>query len=84
MGWEWKPEEIAEAAHDACEEWFTGYTNHLEDGRQRKIILVGREDEDNQKGYRVYEIMPLDYHGMPDHNQTKRYKLTIQVTEHRD
>lgn len=76
---EWKTDDIAEAVHGAAEEWFTGYTNHLEDGHQRKIVLVSREDEANDRGYRVYEITPLDDHGRPDHEQAALYKVTVAV-----
>jgi hypothetical protein len=75
MSWKWTPEDIAEEAQGTLEEWFQTYTDFLEDGRQRRIKLVLREDGD--VGYRVYEIVPMDAHGMPVEAEAERFKITI-------
>jgi hypothetical protein len=70
----WKPEDVAEYAQDVLEQWFTGYTDFMEDGHQRKVILTLREDGD--VGYRVYDATPM-VDGVADHDKVERFKITI-------
>lgn len=68
-------DEVAEYAEGTIENWFTGYTDVLEDGYQRRIKRISTLDD-----MIVYEIIPCVDGGL-DVDKAQRFRVSVQAEE---